>query len=146
MYGVDAERLTGCAWRSRERCKIRYPSELEGQLTLPNGNWLRIRPLRPSEDAAIREFYRHLTLRTRPFDCCRRCRSCPTPSSASSRLSTTVGEWRYSRGCSQLIAQGIPTDRPPAVAISPECVLEEGLIEEATVKETVAFHRFPSAK
>jgi len=34
-------------------------------MTLPNGSWLRIRPLRPSEDAAIREFYRHLTLRTR---------------------------------------------------------------------------------
>jgi acetyltransferase len=44
---------------------LQYPTELEDQLMLPNGSDLRIRPLRPWEDHAIRELDRHLSVRTR---------------------------------------------------------------------------------
>ena len=44
---------------------VPYPSELEEQLTLPNRNRLRTRPLRRCEDRVIRELYRHLSSRTR---------------------------------------------------------------------------------
>lgn len=44
---------------------VPYPSELEEQLTLPNRNPLRTRPLHRCEDRVIRELYRHLSSRTR---------------------------------------------------------------------------------
>ncbi|HKB14349.1 MAG TPA: GNAT family N-acetyltransferase [Vicinamibacterales bacterium] len=42
-----------------------YPTELEDDLMLPNSRRLHIRPLRRSEDEAIRAFYARLSPRTR---------------------------------------------------------------------------------
>jgi RimJ/RimL family protein N-acetyltransferase len=42
-----------------------YPSELEGHVTLENHRRVDIRPLRPCEDAPIRDLYARLSPRTR---------------------------------------------------------------------------------
>lgn len=42
-----------------------YPSELEAQISLPNGSVLRIRPLRRGDDRPIRQLYGKLTPETR---------------------------------------------------------------------------------
>jgi GNAT superfamily N-acetyltransferase len=42
-----------------------YPYELEGRVTLPNRQQLRIRPLRPGEEAAVRDLDAHLSVGTR---------------------------------------------------------------------------------
>ena len=42
-----------------------YPSELKSHVTLENHRRLRIRPLRPCEDAPIRELYARLSPQTR---------------------------------------------------------------------------------
>src|SRR5262245_39653993 len=44
-----------------------YPSELNDEVTLPNQARVHIRALRPGEDDPVREFYAHLSLRTRYF-------------------------------------------------------------------------------
>ena len=44
---------------------FRYPSELEDRISLPNGEVLRIRPLRRGEDLPIRELYARLSPDTR---------------------------------------------------------------------------------
>jgi RimJ/RimL family protein N-acetyltransferase len=42
-----------------------YPTELDTWITLPNGKRLHIRPLRPSEEATVRDLYARLSPRAR---------------------------------------------------------------------------------
>lgn len=44
---------------------FRYPSELEDDMSLPNGELLRIRPLRRGEELPIRQLYERLSPETR---------------------------------------------------------------------------------
>jgi len=128
QHGVDTLRdLPDAFVGAAGPCKsAQYPSELEGRMTLPNGNWLRIRPLRPSEGAAIREFYRRLTLRTRRL---RLLSPSPDLSDSALNLITSVD---YCRRLA-LLAESDMAHREEIVAVSEFAALDDHTAEVALV-------------